>query len=79
VVVVVVVVVVSATTSPRSLDAILDDTFLAGGSAEGWRETLRLRVVASGEAKAAFCDRVAGIVMVVVSASWMCCGDLVSE
>ena len=70
-VVVVVVVVVSATTSPRSLDAALVDTFLAGGSAEGWRETLRLGVLASGEAKAAFCDRVAGI---VVSTSWVC-GD----
>jgi hypothetical protein len=66
VLIVVVVVVVSATASPRSLDAALDDTFLAGGSAEGCRETLRLRVVASGEAKAAFCDRVAGIVMMVV-------------
>jgi hypothetical protein len=62
-VVVVVVVGVSATTSPRSLDAALVDTFRAGGSAEGWRETLRLRVVASGEARAAFCDRVAGIVV----------------
>jgi hypothetical protein len=70
----VVVVVVSVTTSPRSLDGALDDTFLVGGSAEGARETLRLRVVASGEAKAAFCDRVAGIVVVVVGTSCVCGG-----
>ena len=48
-------------------DAALDGALRAGGSAERARETLRLRVVVvSGEASAAFCDRVAGIVMVVV-------------
>jgi hypothetical protein len=66
----VVVVVVSATTSPGSLEDAFDDTFLAGGSAEGARETLRLRVLASGEAKAAFCDLVAGIVVVVRVSKW---------
>ena len=73
----VVVVVVSVITRPRSLDGALDDAFLAGGSAEGARETLRLRVLASGEAKAAFCERVAGIVVVLVGAScvwWRWCG-----
>ena len=68
------VVVVSATTSPRSLDGALDDAFLAVGSAEGARETLRLRVLASGEAKAAFCDRVAGIMLVLVGTSCVCRG-----
>ena len=47
-------------------DAALDGALRAGGSAEGARDTLRLRVVVvSGEASAAFCDRVAGIVVVV--------------
>jgi hypothetical protein len=45
----------------------------AGGSAEGARETLRLRVVVvSGDASAAFCDRVAGIVVVVVGGARGC-------
>lgn len=75
VVLVVVVVVVSATTSPRSLDGALDDNFLVGGSTDGPRETLRFRaVVSSGEANAAFCDRVAGIMMVRVGSSWVCGG-----
>ena len=76
--VVLVVVVVSAITGPRSFDGALDDTFLVvvGGSTEGPRETLRLRVVvvSSGEASAALCDRVAGIVVIVVGTSWACGG-----
>lgn len=69
-VVLVVVVMVSAITGPRSLDGARDDTLLVGGSTEGPRETLRLRVVvvSSGEANAALCDRVAGIV--VCSGGW---------
>ena len=67
VVAVVVVVVVTAATGEVFRDAALGGALRAGGSAEGARETLRLRVVVvSGEASAAFCDRVAGIVVVVV-------------
>lgn len=66
-VVAVVVVVVTAATGEVFRDAALGGALRAGGSAEGARETLRLRVVVvSGEASAAFCDRVAGIVVVVV-------------
>lgn len=73
VVVVVVVVVVSATTDAGSLGCVFDDTFLVGGSAEGARETLRLRaVVASGDARAAFCDRVAGIFVVLDGTGCVC-------
>jgi hypothetical protein len=58
---------VSAAAGEVFRDAALDGALRAGGSAEGARETLRLRVVVvSGEASAAFCDRVAGIVVVVV-------------
>lgn len=47
--------------------AVTAGALRACGSAEGARETLRLRVVVvSGDASAAFCDRVAGIVVVVV-------------
>ena len=65
--VVVVMAVVSAAAGEVFRDAALDGALRAGGSAEGARETLRLRVVVvSGEASAAFCDRVAGIVVMVV-------------
>ena len=58
---------VSAAAGEVFRDAALDGALRAGGSAEGARETLRLRVVVvSGEASAAFCDRVAGIVVMVV-------------
>lgn len=58
---------VSAAAGEVFRDAALDGALRAGGSAEGARDTLRLRVVVvSGEASAAFCDRVAGIVVVVV-------------
>lgn len=70
VVVTVVMVVMAAGAAPSTgdvfLDAALGGALRAGGSAEGARETLRLRVVVvvSGEASAAFCERVAGIVVV---------------
>lgn len=71
VVVTVVVVMIAGASMAASLgagdvfrDAALDGALRVGGSAEGARETLRLRVVVvSGEASAAFCDRVAGIVL----------------
>ena len=67
VVVMVVMAVISAAAGEVFRDAALDGALRAGGSAEGARETLRLRVVVvSGEASAAFCDRVAGIVVMVV-------------